>query len=88
MAHSVYIDRAETGAIVVSWYQGAAALKSKEFAADERVAAERFAEGKMNKRNGMLISSLDMTAEQLAAKRERDARSAAFLAELRARGAQ
>lgn len=73
MAHSVYIDRNESSEIVVSWYSGASALKSKTFAAGDRAAAEAFAEGKMNKRNGMMISTLDMSAEQLAAHRKREA---------------
>jgi hypothetical protein len=82
MAHSVYIDRSDAGEIVVSWYSGASALKSKTFAGGDRGAAEAFAEGKMNKRNGMMISTLDMSAEQLAAHRKREATLRAMAVEM------
>jgi len=77
MAHTVEIDRAGECDFRVTWMQGAQAPKSRLF--DSRDAAESFANAKMGKRNGCVISTLDMTAEQLAAHEARKARTKAFL---------
>lgn len=64
----------------VTWMQGAQAPKSRLF--DSRDAAESFAMAKMGAR-GCLISTLDMTAEQLAALEEWDRRAAAVAAQFK-----
>ncbi|MDE1767240.1 MAG: hypothetical protein KGI27_13360 [Thaumarchaeota archaeon] len=64
----------------VTWIQGFQPIKTRDFASREE--AEKFAEFKMGKR-GCVISSLDMTAEQLGALAQRRAKSAAFLASLK-----
>lgn len=76
----VYIDRIgahDAVRVQVSWFAGAAPKKSKTF--DCRGEAEQFAIRKMG-RSGCILSTLDMTPEQLADHRAREARAAALLA--------
>jgi hypothetical protein len=65
---TVEIDREGECNFRVTWIQGAQPAKSRLF--DSRDAAESFAEKKMGAR-GCVISTLDMTAEQLAAHKRR-----------------
>jgi hypothetical protein len=74
----VYIDRVEGGKIEVKVYRGMSAPKIKLF--DERAAAEAFALANMGKRTGMVLSTLDMTPEQLARHRIKQDRIAALMA--------
>jgi hypothetical protein len=76
----IEIDREGEAHFRVTWSQGIAAPRSRLF--DSRDAAEAFAMSKMGKRSGTIISTLDMSAEQLAANKARKARAAAILAEL------
>lgn len=75
----VFIDR--DGADIVVRVARLAATKEWRFV--DRAKAERFAASKLGKRSGMLVSTLDMTAEQLAAHREREARARKLLEEVR-----
>lgn len=79
MAH-VYIDRTEEGRISVRVMTGLRGDKTTTF--DDRAEAERFAEAKMGKRNGMVVSTLDMTSDQMAEHKARKARIDALLAEM------
>lgn len=74
----VEMEWAGEDAIRVTWVQGAQASKSRIF--DSRDEAEFFAHGKMGK-TGYIISTLDMTAEQLAAHKARQAAARAYMAE-------
>lgn len=76
---TVEIERVGECDFRVTWIQGAQAPKSLLF--DSRDAAESFALAKAGKR-GVVVSTLDMTAEQLVANNARKARAAAFLAKL------
>ena len=76
---SIYIDRAEDGRISVRVMTGIVGDRITMFA--NRAEAERFAESKMGRR-GMIQSTLDMTPEQLAAHRAREARTAALMAKI------
>lgn len=73
---TVELDRQGESDFKVTWMQGAQPPKSRLF--DSRDAAESFAMHKMGAR-GCLISTLDMTADQLAAHLARQARAAAYL---------
>lgn len=73
----VYIDR-DGDQFAVRVMTGIAGDKTTRF--PEHVQAVAFAEQKMGRR-GMILDSSQMTAEQLAAHRERQARIAAFKAE-------
>ena len=64
MAHIVEIDREDECNIRVTWMQGAQAPKSRLF--DSRDAAESFAYSKMGKRQGCVISTLDLLADWAA----------------------
>jgi hypothetical protein len=59
----VYLDRTDEGRFSVRVMTGAYGDKTKVF--DARSEAEGFANKKMG-RSGMVVSSLDMTTEQLA----------------------
>ena len=72
----IYLDRAGECDFRVSWHT-ASGKKSRLF--DSRDAAEGFAVSKMGK-TGAIISTLDMTPEELAAHKARDARFRAALA--------
>lgn len=72
----IYLDRAGECDFRVSWYTGA---KKVERLFDSRDAAESFAVHKMGK-TGAIISTLDMTPEQLAEHKARDERFRASLA--------
>lgn len=65
----VYIDREANGAITVTVCSGMSEPKKRTFA--DRAMAEQFANSKLGKRSGMILSTLDMTPEQLAARRAR-----------------
>jgi hypothetical protein len=65
---TVQIDREGECDFRVTWMQGMQPPKSRLF--DSRDAAESFANHKMGAR-GCIISTLDMTAEQLAAHKAR-----------------
>lgn len=77
---TVEINRAGVG-FRVTWLQGLQPVKARHF--DTRSEAEAFAEQKMGAR-GCVISTLDMSAEQLAAHYARQARAAAFMAAAKA----
>lgn len=77
---TVEIDR-EGASFRVSWRQGLQPLKTRRF--DTRGQAEAFAIQKMGAR-GCVISTLDMSVEQLSANKARQARAAAFMAAAKA----
>ena len=81
MARTVEIDRVGECDFRVTWMSGARPAKSRLF--DSRDAAEHFAFSKMGA-TGCVISTLDMTAEQLAANEARKARAARVLTEISA----
>jgi len=74
----VQLDWEDESHIRVTWSQGAQPFKHRVF--DSRDAAENFARSKMGK-TGYLISNLDMTAEQLADHRAREARARQMMGE-------
>jgi hypothetical protein len=77
---TVEIDREGECHFRVTWMQGIQPAKSRLF--DSRDAAESFAIAKMGAR-GCVISTLDMTTEQLAAHQARKQRAAALLNTIR-----
>lgn len=79
MAWMIELEREGEDHIRVTWVQGAQLPKSRLF--DSRDAAESFAMSKMNKRNGQIISTLDMSADQLRLHGERKARARAWMAQ-------
>lgn len=76
---TVWLDRDDNGGFRVAWTQGAQPVKHKVFT--DRKEAESFAYKKMG-RTGCVVSSLDMTADQLADLKARRGRAAAMLASL------
>lgn len=60
----IQIDRQGECDFRVTWIIGAQEPKSRLF--DSRDAAESFANNKLGKRSGYIVSTIDMTAEQLA----------------------
>lgn len=76
---TIEIDRHGECHFRVTWMQGMQPARSRLF--DSRDAAESFAEHKIGAR-GCVISTLDMTAEQLGAHEARKARAARVLREL------
>lgn len=75
MAHTVELDWEGEAHIRVTWMSGASPAKSRVL--DSRDEAEFFANGKVGKR-GVIISYLDMTAEQRADHDARKARAKAI----------
>jgi hypothetical protein len=67
----VYMDWTEDRKVQVKVFTGLRGKTVKVF--ERRDDAERFADSKMGKR-GMILSTLDMSPEQLAAHKEREAR--------------
>lgn len=71
----VEINKRESD-FVVSWTQGIQPVREKAFS--DRGEAESFANSKVSKR-GYILSTLDMTPEQLAAHEARQARAKALM---------
>jgi hypothetical protein len=77
----VYLDRVDDG-FRVAWQSGAQPTKEKTFA--DRAEAEAFADKKMGAR-GSIVSTLDMTPEQLAGLAARKVRQEAAALGIRTR---
>lgn len=75
----IYVDRADDGKITVKVCRGMSEPKTKIFA--DRAEAERFATASMGKRSGMILSTLDMTSDQLARHKAKTERMKAWAAE-------
>jgi hypothetical protein len=79
MSRRIYLDLDGTSGIRVAVYRGAQREpKVTIFPVADRAKAEAFAESQMG-RKGMVMSTLDMTPEQLAALKAREAATRARL---------